>query len=412
MHPEICEDGIVKEGDKSSRVTADLQLNIKEPDNGDDFKPGDEVKVEVDVENDGDEDLDVTVEAILYNLDEDEEIVSFEADSQEIKDGDKETFEFELEVPRDFDGDDDDRYVMFIKTTEDGNEDQNCNYDSRNLDFSREKDDVIVKKATLSPSIVKPGDVVVELIVDVENVGKNDQRNAHIQVSNTELGLNLRSNEFDLDKSGGSDDKLTRRFSINVPVNAAEKDYTIDVVAVDDNDDTYDNGQGFVTLTVKGETTTITIAAGKTVGLSVSSQTKEIDASRQTANLHLLFTNNEASDLNAVVEIKTIGDWADPIAPQTFSLHSGDNNLYFYLEGLKELEEGTYSATVSVNPAAGNDFEAKTFLLNFDVKGKEGLDLGNLFNGNGSTTVFWIIGDVVLILIALLIIKAVFLGKK
>lgn len=411
VHPEMCEDGIVKDGDKSSRTAAFLQLNIKNPDNGDDFKPGEDLKIEVDVENNDKDNLDVAVVAILYNLDEDEEIVSIESDSEEIKDGNEETFEFDLSVPRDFDGDEKDRYVLFIKAVEDGDEEQNCNFDSKDLDFSRNKDDVIINKATLSPSVAKPGDTV-ELTVDVENVGKNDQRDVYIQVSNNDLGINLKSNEFDLDKSGGSDDRLTRRFSISIPANVAEREYTIDVVTVDDNDDTYDNGQGFATLIVKGETAAV-VTGGNNVGLNVVSQTSQIDASKQTANLHLLFTNNEAKDLNAVVEIKTIGDWAESISPQTLSLHSGDNNLYFNLK-LKELEEGTYSATVSVSPATGSGFEAKTFSLNFNVVGKgsgAGADFGSLFNGNESTT-FWIIGDVVLVLIALLVVKALFFGKK
>ena len=410
VHPEICEDGIVKDGDAASRTTAFLQLNIKEPDNGDDFKPGEEIKVEVDVENNNDEDLDVIVEAVLYNLDEDEEIATFESDSQEIKDGNEETFEFEFEVPRDFDGDEADRYGLFIKAVEDGDEDQNCNVDSKNLDFSREKNDIIVKKATLAPNTARAGDLV-ELTVEAENIGKNDQRDAYIQVTNSELGISLKSNEFDLDKSGGSDDRLTRRFSLNIPAGVAEKEYTIDVAVVDKDDDTYENGQGFVTLTVS-EGTKITAVTGKAVGLNVVSQTKEIDASKETANLHLLFTNAEANDLTAVVDINAIGDWAEPVSAQTVNLHPGDNNLYFNLK-LKGLEEGTYSATVAVKPAAGSGFEAKTFSLNFDVKELEkAFDLGGLFNGNGSTTVFWIIGDIVLILIALLIVKAIFLGKK
>ena len=355
--------------------------------------------------------MDVAVEAILYNLDEDEEIVTLESDSQEIKDGSDETFEFDLEVPRDFDGDENDRYIVFLKATEDGNEDQNCNFESKNLDFSRDKDDLIVKKATLSTSIARPGDVV-ELIVDVENVGDNDQRDAYVRVSNSELGIDLKSNEFDMDKSGGSDDSLTRRFSINIPANAAEKDYTLDIAVYDDNDDAYDNGQAFAALTVKGEGTTTTTGTGKPASLNVASQTTEIDAGKGTANIHLLFTNNEAKDLTAIVDVKTIGDWADPITSQTVSLHPGDNNLYFNLK-LKDVEEGTYSATVTVRAAAGSAFEAKTFSLNFDVKEKAaGLSgITGAFAGTNST-VFWIIGDVVLILIALLVIKAVFFGKK
>ena len=368
-------------------------------------------EVEVEVSNDDDDNLDVAVEAILYNLDEDEDIVTFESDSQEIKDGDEETFEFELKVPRDFDGDEDDRYVMFIKATEDGDEDQNCNFESKNLDFKRENDDVIVRRATLIPNIAKPGDTI-ELVVDVENVGSNDQRDLYIEASNTDLGISLKSNEFDLDKSGDSNDDLTRRFNINIPINAVDKDYVIDVAVIDKNDDAYGNGQSFVTLTVKIEGTTTTTGTGKTANLNVASQTTEIDAAKGTANLHLQFTNNENKDLTAIVDIKTIGDWAEPITAQTVNLHPGDNNLYFNLK-LKDIDEGTYSTSVTVRPAAGNDFDAKTFSLNLDVKGKqEGLQLGNLFNGNGSTTVFWIVGDILLVVIALLIIKSVFFGKK
>ncbi|MBI2507408.1 putative S-layer protein [Candidatus Woesearchaeota archaeon] len=411
VFPEICEDGIVKDGDKASRGTAFLQLNVKEPDNGDDFKPGDEIKIEVDVENDADDNLDVALEAILYNLDEDEEIVTFESDTQEIKDGNDETFEFDLEVPRDFDGDEDDRYILFLKAVEDGDEDQNCNFESKTLDFKREKDDVIVRKATLNPTIAKPGEIV-ELTVEVENTGSNDQRDLYIQVSSSELGINLRSNEFDLDKSGDADDDLSRRFSLNIPANAAEKDYLIDIAAVDEDDDTYDNGQSFVTLTVKSEGTTTTTGTGKSANLNIASQTKEIDAAKGSANLHILFTNNENKDLTAVVDIKTIGDWAEPVTAQTVSLHPGDNNLYFNLK-LKDIEEGTYSASVTVRPAAGNDFDAKTTSLNFDVKGKqEGFGLGSLLNGNGSTTVFWVIVDVILVVVALLVIKSVLFRKK
>ncbi|MBI2105518.1 putative S-layer protein [Candidatus Woesearchaeota archaeon] len=410
VHPEICEDGIVKDGDASSRSAAHLQLNIKDPDNGDDFKSGDQMNIEVEVQNEDDENLDVTVEAILYNLDEDEEVATAESSSEEIKDNDEETFEFDLEVPRNFDGDEDDRYVLFIKTLEDGDEDQNCNFDSINMDFDRDKDDIIVRSADLTTSIVKPGDIV-ELIVDVENVGSNDQRDAYVKVSNNELGINLVSAEFDLDKSGDSNDDITRRFTLNIPANADEKDYLIDISVYDDNDDAYDNSQEFVTLTVKSTGTTIT-GTGKQVDLNVATQTKEFDAAKGTANLHLQFTNNEDRDVNTVIDVSTIGDWADPISSQTVSLHPGDNNLYFNLK-LKDIDEGTYTATVTVRPATGNEFDTKSFSLNFDVKGKAGVEgITGAFAGANSSTMFWIIGDILLIVVALFFVKMIFFGKK
>jgi hypothetical protein len=414
VHPEICEDGIVSDGDPSSRTNADLDLDIKEPDNGDDFKPGDDINIDVKVDNDGDDDLDVVVEAILYNLDEDEEVATAESSTEEIKDGDDESFEFELEVPRDSSLDEDDRYVMFIKAFEDGDEDLNCNFDSVDMDFKREKDDIVVKDVEVVPNSVRPGQNF-EVIVDMENEGTKDQKDVYVKVLNSELGFNVKSNEFDLDKAGDSDDDITRRFTLSIPEDAEERDYTIEVSVFDDNDDVYDNGQEFVTVTVKGESTETktTTKSGNQVDLNVVSQTSEIDASKERVNLHLLFTNNEDEDLTATVDISTIGDWADPISSQTVSLHPGENNLYFTLK-LKDVEEGTYSASVTVRPTGGSDFNAKTFSLNFNVKGKSGLSgITGAFTGGGtSSTVFWIIGDVLLIIVALFFIKAIFFGKK
>jgi hypothetical protein len=412
VHPEICEDGIVKDGNKAAKSTSNLDMNIKEPDSGDDFKPGDEIKIEVKVGNEDDDNMDVVVEAILYNLDEDEEVATEESSSDEIKDGDEETFEFDLKVPKNYDGDDSDTYLMFIKVSEDGDEDQNCNFDSKNMDFKRNKDDVVVRSTSLSPNPAKPGDII-ELVVDIENAGSRDQEDSYVKITNNELGINLKSTVFDLDKAGDSDDDISRRFSLNIPVDAIEKDYLIDIGVFDDRDDAYDNGQEFVTLTVRKGTSSSSggnsgSVSGNNVNLNVVSQTSEISLDKKNTNLHLLFTNGESEDLTANVEITLIGDWADPIVAQTVNLRSGDNNLYFNLKP-KDIEEGTYSATVTARSTGSSNFDTETFSLNYNVVGG-GFSLGS-FGGSGST-VFWIIGDIVLIVVALFFIKLVFFGRK
>lgn len=405
VFPNICEDGIVSDGDASSRITADLDINTKEPDTGDDFKAGDSINVEVKVENDGDDDLNVVVEAILYDLDEDEEITTAESDSEEIKDGNSETFEFELEVPKSTDLDVDNRYVMFIKVYEDGDEDQNCNFDSVNLDFKRDKNDVVVDEVEAVLSTVKPGESV-DIRIDIQNEGTKNQEDVYVKLINTELGINKVSTKFDLDKAGDSDDDIVKRFTVEVPTDAVEKDYLLEVAIYDDDDDVYDNGQEFVTLTVKNGGTTPVIPGNK-VSLNVASNVKEIEAGAERANLHFVFTNNEASDVSGTISISTVGDWAEPILAQTVNLHPGENNLYFDLKVKDDVSEGMHSATVSVKPTG---YDEQSYSFNFDVKGKEGLGL-DIFSGEGST-LFWIIGDIVLIVVALFFIKAIFFGRK
>src|SRR3989344_1940494 len=176
VHPEICTDGIVNDGNPASSSTADLDINVREPDSGDEFKAGDTIKIDVRVDNNGDADLDVAVHAILYDLDQDDEIADFETSAEEIKDGNEETFEFDLDVPSSSDLDEDNRYVLFVKAFEDGDEDQNCNFDSINLDFEREREEVVFNTIDMTPNIAKPGDIV-NLRLDIQNEGTRDQDN-------------------------------------------------------------------------------------------------------------------------------------------------------------------------------------------------------------------------------------------
>jgi len=216
IQPEICSDGIVKDGDTTSSGNAFLDIDLREPDNGDDIKPGDTLNIDVRVQNDDDTDMDVVVEAFLWNLDQNEEIASVEGDSVNINDGDTETYELELEIPKSSDLDTDDSYVLYVKAYEDGDEDQNCNEESVNLDFEREAHATVVKQVTISPSTASCSETI-DIKVDVENQGTRDEDDVYIQVKNNELNLDMESNLFDLDDFAGNDESATKRFSFTVP---------------------------------------------------------------------------------------------------------------------------------------------------------------------------------------------------
>ena len=104
---------------------------------------------------------------------------------------------------------------------------------------------------------------------------------------------------------------------------------------------------------------------------------------------------------------------ADSLLNQPVSLHSGENNLYFTAK-LGEVQAGTNSATVTIRPARSGDFAERQFTLNFDVAAENGVvSESGLFGGlfDGRSTTFWIIGDVILVVVALFIVKAVFFRK-
>src|SRR3989344_1594795 len=329
IQPEICSDGIVKDGDTTSSVNAFLDIDLREPDNGDDIKPGDTLNIDVRVQNDDDTDMDVVVEAFLWNLDQNEEIASVEGDSVNINDGDTETYELELEIPKSSDLDTDDSYVLYVKAYEDGDEDQNCNEESVNLDFERDSHATVVKQVTISPSTASCSETI-DIKVDVENQGTRDEDDVYIQVKNNELNLDMESNLFDLDDFAGNDESATKRFSFTVPNNAQAKDYLIEgIVYYNDGDDTQSE---FETLSVR-ECGTVTNGGSTNGGsvsqLSLSTGTTSIVAGKSSAQLHLVVSSIEDRDLQGTLSFVPVGDWADSLLNQPVSLHSGENNLYF-----------------------------------------------------------------------------------
>lgn len=249
IEPEICKDGRLSNGVVvDGPQTGDLRISIDNPDNNDDFKILDDIEIDGDVENKGSTDLDVVIEAILYDLDNNNEILTIESDSIEVDDGQSEGYDLIMQIPNDEDIDPDNTYMLYIKAYDDGNEDEFCNYDSIEVDLERDDDHVIMTSFTINPIVVQQ-ERSVSFRVGVENIGTDDQRDSYIIVRNEELGLELRSNVFDLKKydKSGNDYIFTQTFTI--PANAEEKDYTIEAVVYYNNE--RDTASSFGTLTVQ-----------------------------------------------------------------------------------------------------------------------------------------------------------------
>ncbi len=401
VQPEVCEDGIVKDGDTVSSRQAFLQIDIDEPDDDDEFSPGDELDIEVNVENDDDDEMDVVVEAFLYDLDDNDKIASVKSSSDEIDDNDDQDFDLVLKIPKDSNLDEDNEYTLYVKAYEDGDEEENCNEDSIDLDLEKEDDDVVVEDFTLSPSTVSCGETV-SATIDVENIGSRDQRDVYIELKNSLLGLDQESNEFDLDEG----DDETKRFTFNVPLGITSKVYSINAIVVFDEEDKKDDE--FVDLQVEcsGSGSTSTGGTGlSTASLSITeSEVTGVDGSY---SIPVKVTNDGSDTSTYVVDVNA--DWANPVSSKTVTLREGQSSTVFVLLEAKDEETGTKSATVEVK-SDGSTVASKS--LAFDL-GEEksrlsGFSLGNI----GGNVAFWIIADIVAIVAVLYVIKIVFLPKK
>jgi hypothetical protein len=415
VQPEICSDGIVKDGVPTSFGNSHLDINIKEPDDGDDIKPGDVIDVEVKVKNNDDSDLDVVVEAIFYNLNDNDEITNVESDAENINDGDSETFNLEVKVPTSSDLDVDDTYVLFVKAYEDSNEDENCNEDEVTLDLERDSHDTVVKSITLRPSVAQCTENV-EIEVVVENQGEKDEKDVYIQVRNTELGLDIESNKFDLDDYKGRDERATKRFNFVIPDGVSAKDYLIEAVVFFDRED--EKHSDFKTLKIREcGVSDDTSDTGKNLGVVLTLTTDtQISADKNLVNLHLILNNGGNSDLSGILSFVPIGNWAQSVTGQPISLHAGANNIYLPVK-LNEVQPGVSSATVTIGSAGNSKFVEKQFTLNFNIIEGEGNKItGSVVSNNfdflkGRGTAFWVTVDIILVILGLVFLKALF-GRK
>jgi len=400
VQPEVCEDGIRRNGQISDASSAFLQIDVNEPDNGDEFAPGETIDIEVNIENNNDDPMDVVVEAFLYNLDGDDEIERVTSDSVEIDDGDDDDFDLSLDIPSQ-DLDEDDEYILFIKAFDDGNEDENCNEDSIDIDIEREDHKVVVESFTVLPNILSCNDVA-SMTVTVLNIGSKDERDILVEVKQPELGISESSEEFDLN----NDDDAVRRFTFTVPDNAQAKDYTVEAVIVFDDGD--ERESKFTTFKVESCVEVPDYIQGS---LSLGAFT----TTKTQASIPVTITNEADQAGSFKAEITGIENWASSVSSRTVSLQPGQSTTIFFYPQLKKDLPDTLSAVINLY-SEENLVDSKTTEKEITKAAEEEdktpttagvVDLN--FGDNGP---FWIIADIVLIILAVLLVKALFTRRK
>ncbi|MFA4953636.1 MAG: Ig-like domain-containing protein [Candidatus Pacearchaeota archaeon] len=206
-----------EDADTCSVVDSNIVVTISKPRNGEDFEIGEEIKIRTEIKNNENEDVKLDVKAYLYDL-SDDKVIEEDKDNVKVKKGENERVDSTITVPDDVDTDD--SFAIYVIAFKKKNEFCNSNFAEVQIDKPDEK--VIVKDFEISPEEVR-GDEKVSFEVEVENIGKDDLEDIYVEIKNGELGLNLKSSEFDLDE----DDKETIELDFVVPQNATEQTYEI-----------------------------------------------------------------------------------------------------------------------------------------------------------------------------------------
>lgn len=226
--------------------TGNLEIEIKEPDNNDNFEPGETINIEVDVRNRSDKTRNIKVEASLYNVDEDNTIEKEDSDDERLSPGDEEEYEIDLDIPKKSRRlDDDDRFILFIKAFDENSEAGACEEHFIDLDLELEDEAVSIEEITLLPSKVECG-AISTLVVEVNNIGEEELEDVRVKASNSRLKISELSNEFDLEEFGEEDDNYVAKLNLDIPKNVESGNYLVDVEVLFDGERESENIELFV----------------------------------------------------------------------------------------------------------------------------------------------------------------------
>jgi hypothetical protein len=394
----ICEEGI--QGN-------DLEIDIKEPDGGDNFSPGETIEVEVEVRNEGNDDLDVVIEIILFDEDDGDELEKVKKEIS-IDEDEEETVTIEIKIPVDIDEDHD--IKIYAQVHEDGNEDDECNYDRISIDIDRDSEDAKITEVSVTPETGLTCEEEYRISVEVESVGSKDIEDLYVELLDGDLELTKSSNTFDLGDYNDDDNDERLTFDLVVPEGLDAGDYYVEIILYDDNGKELDNELLLVELDACGETSEEEDSE-KTLRVTLSDEYK-VDGDELTIALIIENIDDEAHQISVDVEEVSWAELDD--SEYLSSLNPGDS-IHAYLYFTLDLEvEGEHSMQITVSDEDGNEVSEIVTVDFGTLEITEEEDeffskISNWFNARSATKVtFWILADIVLIILALVFVRMLF----
>jgi hypothetical protein len=156
-------------------------------------------------------------------------------------------FEISFKISDDADRD----YELTINIV--GEDENGCEYilDEKTITFEvdRKDDDVRIKNVnTLQNTFSLCQDGQLNLEVEIQNYGKDSQKNVAVEVKSSLLGIEETNERISLDKFGRSDDKWSKTFSFLIDNKTPVGTYFVDVFAFINGDDIIDSQEVTIIL--------------------------------------------------------------------------------------------------------------------------------------------------------------------
>ena len=395
VEPKMCKDGRRSDSNSiTSSNTGNIRVEIDNPDDGDEYDVGDEVDATITVTNFKDKKMDVVVEATLYDMTDDKELVTVEDTLSLDKRGDEDdeqSVDLTLQIPFDVEND---NVRLFVKAYEDGDEDVNCNYESIDLDINRVNDDVKIQSIDMDKTNFECGEMGT-LNVNLFNAGKKDQTNVIAILENTELGLSLRSEApFELKKFDKNGNSATQMFTFTIPFGAKEKSYTLTAKAK--------YGSNKESVAIK----TITVAGCVAVRAEVTPMQAEIKTSAGS-KISVPFKVKNNLGTASAYNVEVLSTIADSVTKQVSVAPNQESTSFVELTVKEGTAAGTYPVSINLKDA-GNIVDTKT--VNVVVGTTSGFNdvtgstISNLFSSNNK----WLLiaGNAILVVLVILLIVA------
>ena len=402
--PELCEIGPI--GTK-------LALDIKEPDNGENFKPGDKITVEINVENKDSEDRDVELEVSLWNLNENDELLSSD-ESLNIDSNSDEDVEVEFVLPYGEEVGASDKIVIFAKAVFDDSdfeEINQCAEKSVPIDVDRENHEVIIREFVANPTTLSCGDNV-NFRVSALNIGKKEEDNVQIAVRSPDLfGANdLQSNEFTLKKFDKSDNSAVKTFSFKIPDNVKEGAYNVESIVLFDSKSKSDVETQ--TLTIGNCAPTTTPAKSNAV-VSLLQKTFAGNGGKVFA-VPVTLQNSGAEAIAYTVEANAVGGWGTTESEDVLVAPGQASTVFVYVTPKADLEDGKYAGNVVLRQN-GNVVATETFSVDVGITPtgstifQPTTTSGSFFrNWVESGRIFWVLGIVILLVLIIFFARLIF----
>jgi len=229
------------DGDSNTNPNQSAILEINDVDLSEEEPKTDElVEITIDIENNGEIDID-NIELEIRLLDEDGNVVE-DSDGDDLEDDSEfdlsddesteETFSFRMPI----DAEDGDEYTIDVVACGDSEDDtEECAYDnSTTIKITREKHEVIIDSATITPSSINCFDSF-DINLVLKNIGEKDE-DVILTVKNDELEIS-KLETVELEADDEDDYKKSLSYAFSAPKDLAEGTYTITVKA-DYSDDT------------------------------------------------------------------------------------------------------------------------------------------------------------------------------